>query len=87
MDAILQGLTLKETLEILVPICFCPVYILAFLGPNKEEIGVVKDKTIDDILTILIKIGGFLVFDGLRIGCFAMFLKKKQCKSSNDDIL
>ena len=77
LDAILQGLTLKETLEILVPICFCPVYILAFLGPNKEYIGVVKHKTIDGMLMTLMKIGGFMVFDGFRIACFAMFLKKK----------
>ena len=77
LDAILQTLTLKETLEILVPICFCPIYIMAFLGPNKESIHLVKDKEIDGILRTVTIIGIFMVYDGIRIWIFAVLLKKR----------
>ena len=77
LDVILQGLTLKETLEILVPICFCPVYILAFLGPNKNSIDLVKDKELDGIMRTVTIIGIFMVYDGIRIFCLGLFLKKR----------
>ena len=77
LDVILQALALKETLEILVPICFCPIYIMAFLGPNKESIGLVKDKEIDGILRTVTIIGIFMIYDGIRICSFALLLKKR----------
>ena len=77
VDAILQALTLKEILEILIPICFCPIYIMAFLGPNKESIDLVKEKELGGKLRTVTIIGIFLVYDGIRIFCFALFLKKQ----------
>ena len=88
----LQSLTTKETLEIFIPICFCPIYIMAYFGPNSEMICPVKDKSINDISWTLTKIGGFMIFDGIRIGLSAFILNsrykisllKSYCKMMNN---
>ena len=87
-----QSLTTKETLEIFIPICFCPIYIMAYFGPNAGSICPVKGKSINDISWTLTKIGGFMVFDGIRIGSTAFFLNyrykisllKSYCKMMNN---
>ena len=47
---LIQGVVLRETLEILLPICFMVIKILAFYGPNKEILDLVKDRIEEDLV-------------------------------------
>ena len=74
---LIQGVVLRETLEIVLPICFMVIKRLAFHGPNKETLDLVKDKTAEDLAITQQKIGALLIFDGIRIFTIAIVLKKK----------
>ena len=74
-DKSLQMITLKETLEILLPICYCVIYVIAFFGPNKEAFGFLKGISVDDMIWTLMKISIFICFDGMRIVIFAIILE------------
>ena len=74
---LIQGVVLRETLEILLPICFMVIKRLAFHGPNKETLDLVRDKTEEDLTITQQKIGALMIFDGIRILTLAIFLKKK----------
>ena len=88
----IQALTSKDAMEIIVPFCFYPIYLIAFLGPNKETLCPVKGRSVDDLLSTLMNIGGFMIYDGIRIGSFALFLNyrykislfKSYCKMMNN---
>ena len=73
----IQALTLKEILEIIVPTCFCPIYIMASFGPNKDALSVGKNITLDEIVRTLRNIGFLTLFDVFRIGSFSLYLKTK----------
>ena len=77
LQRLIQGVVLRETLEILLPICFMVIKRLAFHGPNKETLDLVRDKTEEDLTITQQKIGALLIFDGIRIFTIAIFLKKK----------
>ena len=74
---LIQGVVLRETLEIVLPICFMVIKRLAFHGPNKETLDLVRDKTEEDLTITQQKIGALLIFDGIRIFTIAIVLKKK----------
>ena len=71
----IQTLTSKDALEIIVPFCFYPIYLIAFLGPNKETLCPVKGRSVDELLSTLMNIGGFIVYDVIRISSFAIFFE------------
>ena len=73
----LQSLVLKETLEILLPICFSMIKILAFYGPNKDVLPLVQNSTVEGLYTTFGKIGLFMLYDVTRIIIFATILKKR----------
>ena len=77
LQRLIQGVVLRETLEILLPICFMVIKRLAFHGPNKETLDLVRDKTEEDLAITQQKIGTLMVFDGIRILTLAIILKKK----------
>ena len=76
-EAIIQKVITRETLEILLPICFFSIKLLAFYGPNKETLPLVMNKTQSDLLITQGKIFLFMIFDMVRIVSLAIILKKK----------
>ena len=50
---------------------------LAFHGPNKETLDLVKDKTAEDLAITQQKIGALMIFDGIRILTLVIVLKLK----------
>ena len=71
----LEEVTLQETLVILLPLCFCFIFVMSFYGPNKETSTLVQNETQDTMISTLGKIGAFMVFDLTRIIAFALFLQ------------
>ena len=71
----LQMITLKEMLEIILPFCFCLIYIIAFFGPNKEAFGFLKGISLDEMLWTVTKISIINFFDCIRIVICAIILE------------
>ena len=76
----LQGLVVKETLELILPISYCIILTISYYGPNAEIMGNIKNeywqyKKIDDISLVLFKIGLFLVADLVRVILSSLVLK------------
>ena len=67
-----QGLVMKETFELLLPIIYCLAFSISYYGPNAEIMGNIKSELwhynnmVDDITIPLSKIGLFLFFDVLH---------------------
>ena len=76
-EAVIQTVITRETLEVLLPICFCSIKLLAFYGPNKETLPLVKNTTKSDLLITQVKILLFMIFDLVRIVSLATIMKKK----------
>ena len=76
-EDVIQTVVTRETLEILLPICFCSIKLLAFYGPNKETLPLVKNTTKSDLLITQVKILVFMIFDLVRIVSLAIIMKKK----------
>ena len=76
-EAIIQKVITRETLEILLPICFFSIKLLAFYGPNKETLPLVMNTTQSDLLITQGKISLFMIFDMVRIVSLAVILKTK----------
>ena len=77
----LQTIVVKESLEILFPLCFCIILICAYFGPNWEFLRVVEGNKMEDMVSTLVKVGVFMSFDLLRFGVIATFLWRS-CKVS-----
>ena len=73
----LELLALRETLEILLPLCFSVIKILAFIGPNKETLPFVQNLTKEGLYDTFTKIFLFMLFDATRILIFAIILFKR----------
>ena len=73
----LQMITLKEMLEIVLPFCFCLIYIIAYFGPNKEAFGFLKGISPDEMLWTVMKISIINFFDGIRIVICAVILESR----------
>ena len=86
IDKMVQGLVMKDTFELLLPIIYCMILSMSYHGPNAEILGNVKNdywqySKIDDIVLLLSKIGIFLCVDLLRV-IFNTFVLWKWCKIS-----
>ena len=73
----LQMITLKEMMEIVLPFCFCLIYIIAYFGPNKEAFGFLKGISLDEMLWTVMKISIINFFDGIRIVICAIILESR----------
>ena len=73
----LEEVTLQESLVILLPLCFCSIFVMSFYGPNKETSTLVQNETQDTMISTLGKIGMFMLFDLARIVVFALLLRLK----------
>ena len=76
----LQGLVVKETLELILPISYCIILTISYYGPNTEIMGNIKNdywqyRKIDDISLVLFKIGLFLAADLVRVILSSLVLK------------
>ena len=57
----------KATLEIILPLCFCVIYIMSFYGPNQETSKLVQNETSSGMISTLGKIGALMILDVARI--------------------
>ena len=73
----LEEVTLQESLVILLPLCFCSIFVMSFYGPNKETSALVQNETQDTMISTLGKIGMFMLFDLARIVVFSLLLQLK----------
>ena len=73
----LEEVTLQESLVILLPLCFCFIFVMSFYGPNKETSTLVQNETQDTMISTLGKISMFMSFDLARIVFFASLLRLK----------
>ena len=73
----LQMITIREMLEIVLPFCFCLIYIIAFFGPNKEAFGFLEGISRDEMLWTVTKISIVIFFDGTRIVICAIILESR----------
>ena len=82
----LQLLSLKESLEILVPTLYCPILCLGFFGPNAQVLGFIQttswtDDDLHDLKNSFAKLGMFMIFDISRI-FLNSYILWKFCKVS-----
>ena len=82
----LQLLSLKESLEILVPTLYCPILCLGFFGPNGQVLGFIQaaswtEDDLHDLKNSFLKLGMFMIFDISRI-FLNSFILWKFCKVS-----
>ena len=49
----LEEVTLQESLVILLPLCFCSIFVMSFYGPNKETSPLVQNETQDTMISTL----------------------------------
>ena len=82
-----QGLVMKETFELLLPIIYSLAFTITYYGPNAEIMGNIKgefwhyNNKVDDITIPLSKIGLFIFLDLLRV-VFISFALWKWCNIS-----
>ena len=82
-----QGLVMKETFELLLPIIYSLAFTITYYGPNAEIMGNIKgefwhyNNKVDDIMIPLSKIGLFIILDLLRV-IFITFALWKWCNIS-----
>ena len=77
----LQILSMREIMEFLPAITYCPLLFMLYLGPNKENFKTSRGKTMEDLYEVIIKITYFVLFDVVRIGITEVILWKA-CKIS-----
>jgi hypothetical protein len=77
----LQALAIKETFELMLPVIYCIILVITYVGPNGDIMGNIKNdswqyRKIDDIIIPVAKLGAFLLVDCLRIILSSIILSK-----------
>ena len=90
LEEALQCLTLKESLELFIPVVYCASFVIAYYGPNAKILGNIQNdywqfEKVENLFDKLSTVGIFFTIDALRaiISALALwyFCKINVCKT------